>query len=192
MKPISLKKLSYTLAAVCLLACFSDAGFAQDKDWRPVTPTELAAKPVVEPDADAEAIFWEVRVDDSSAEELALKHYVRVKIFTERGRDQFSRHDVVFTKGTKVKGVEARVTKPDGTAVFLKPEDVMEREIVKALGPNGIFINVGRGSVVDEPALIAALKDRKILSAGLDVFANEPHVPAELLKTSLALATGPI
>jgi hypothetical protein len=104
MKPISLKKLSYTLAAVCLLACFSDAGFAQDKDWRPVTPTELAAKPVVEPDADAEAIFWEVRVDDSSAEELALKHYVRVKIFTERGRDQFSRHDVVFTKGTKVKG----------------------------------------------------------------------------------------
>jgi len=134
MKPISLKKLSYTLAAVCLLACFSDAGFAQDKDWRPVTPTELAAKPVVEPDADAEAIFWEVRVDDSSAEELALKHYVRVKIFTERGRDQFSRHDVVFTKGTKVKGVEARVTKPDGTAVFLKPEDVMEREIVKASG----------------------------------------------------------
>ena len=52
----------------------------------------------------------------------------------------------------------------------------------KALGPNGILINMARGSVVDEPALIEALKNRTIYSAGLDVFAKEPHVPKELIE----------
>lgn len=58
---------------------------------------------------------------------------------------------------------------------------IINAEILSALGPNGILINVARGSVVDESALIAALQNRTILAAGLDVFANEPHVPAELI-----------
>jgi len=58
---------------------------------------------------------------------------------------------------------------------------MINAEVLKALGPNGILINMARGSVVDEPALIEALKNRTIYSAGLDVFANEPHVPKELM-----------
>ena len=58
---------------------------------------------------------------------------------------------------------------------------IVNRQVLEALGPDGILINVGRGSVVDESALIAALRDKKILSAGLDVFEDEPRVPAELI-----------
>jgi lactate dehydrogenase-like 2-hydroxyacid dehydrogenase len=60
--------------------------------------------------------------------------------------------------------------------------NMINAEVLKALGPNGVLINMARGSVVDEPALIEALKSRTIYSAGLDVFAKEPHVPKELLE----------
>jgi lactate dehydrogenase-like 2-hydroxyacid dehydrogenase len=60
--------------------------------------------------------------------------------------------------------------------------NLIDAKVLEALGPNGILINVSRGSVVDEAALIAALKSGMILSAGLDVFANEPQVPRELLE----------
>ena len=57
---------------------------------------------------------------------------------------------------------------------------MVNADVMKALGPRGVIINVARGSVVDEVALIAALKSGAILAAGLDVFANEPTVPDEL------------
>ena len=58
---------------------------------------------------------------------------------------------------------------------------LIDANVLKALGPRGVFINIGRGSAVDEPALIAALKDGTIQAAGLDVFAKEPTVPEELM-----------
>lgn len=54
-------------------------------------------------------------------------------------------------------------------------------EILTALGPDGVFINVGRGSVIDENVLIHALENHIIAGAGLDVFENEPAVSAQLL-----------
>jgi len=57
---------------------------------------------------------------------------------------------------------------------------IINAEVLEALGPRGVLINVARGSVVDEPALVQALKSGTILAAGLDVFANEPNVPDEL------------
>ncbi len=59
--------------------------------------------------------------------------------------------------------------------------NMIDAKVLDALGPEGILINIARGSVVDEQALVAALKERKIMAAGLDVFANEPDVPEELL-----------
>ena len=69
------------------------------------------------------------------------------------------------------------VITPGGAAT----KNIVNAEVLKALGPEGILINVARGSVVDEDALIKALKEKTILSAGLDVFANEPQVPQELI-----------
>jgi lactate dehydrogenase-like 2-hydroxyacid dehydrogenase len=60
--------------------------------------------------------------------------------------------------------------------------NMINAEVLKALGPRGILINMARGSVVDEPALIEALKNRTIYSAGLDDFAKEPQVPKELME----------
>lgn len=66
---------------------------------------------------------------------------------------------------------------PGGAAT----KNLINAQVLQALGPEGVVINMARGSVIDEPALIEALKSRTIYSAGLDVFANEPHVPQELI-----------
>jgi lactate dehydrogenase-like 2-hydroxyacid dehydrogenase len=58
---------------------------------------------------------------------------------------------------------------------------LIDADVLKALGPNGVLINVARGTVVDEQALIHALKSGTILSAGLDVYEDEPRVPQELI-----------
>ncbi|WP_035714966.1 2-hydroxyacid dehydrogenase [Azorhizobium doebereinerae] len=62
---------------------------------------------------------------------------------------------------------------PGGAAT----RNLVNAEVLEALGPRGILINVARGTVVDEPALLKALQDRTILAAGLDVFVDEPRVP---------------
>ncbi|MBL8653511.1 MAG: 2-hydroxyacid dehydrogenase, partial [Alphaproteobacteria bacterium] len=59
--------------------------------------------------------------------------------------------------------------------------NMIDARVLKALGPKGYLVNISRGSVVDEPALIEALKSGAIAGAGLDVFADEPRVPEALL-----------
>src|SRR5690606_32312712 len=71
---------------------------------------------------------------------------------------------------------------PGGTAT----EKAVNAEVLAALGPEGVFVNVGRGSTVDEEALAAALDEGTILGAGLDVFADEPNVPGALLRAENA------
>ncbi|TWF76051.1 lactate dehydrogenase-like 2-hydroxyacid dehydrogenase [Pseudonocardia hierapolitana] len=58
---------------------------------------------------------------------------------------------------------------------------LVDAEVLEALGPDGVLVNIGRGTVVDEAALIGALKTRTIRAAGLDVYEDEPNVPRELI-----------
>lgn len=57
---------------------------------------------------------------------------------------------------------------------------LVSREILDALGPQGYLVNISRGTVVDEAALVAALQEKRIAGAGLDVFEDEPNVPEAL------------
>ncbi len=59
--------------------------------------------------------------------------------------------------------------------------NLVNAEVLAALGAKGTLVNIARGSIVDEPALVAALKSGTIKAAGLDVFANEPNVPPDLV-----------
>jgi lactate dehydrogenase-like 2-hydroxyacid dehydrogenase len=66
-------------------------------------------------------------------------------------------------------------------------KDLINAKVLEALGPRGVLINISRGSVVDEKALIQALKSKVILAAGLDVFVGEPNIDPELFTLSNAV-----
>ena len=162
----SARFLSLLLVGVCVSLCMfvrGDKSLASGDEWRPVTPQELAMKtPTVEPDADAEAIFWEVKIDDSSDEDLSMRHYVRVKIFTERGREKYSKFDIPFTKKMKIKDIAARVVKPDGSAVEIEKDDIFEREIIKG---SGVKVKVKSFAVPNlEPGVIIEYRYREVIS----------------------------
>lgn len=134
--------LFYPLIAlvVCLLALSIPApAAAAFEDWKPVDPAELALKsPMVEKDADAEGLFWEVKIDDNPDGNLIFTHYLRVKVFTDRGRESQSKVDLPFGKlyggEVKIEDIAARTIKPDGSIVELNKKDIFERTIVKTSG----------------------------------------------------------
>ncbi len=74
---------------------------------------------------------------------------------------------------------------PGGAAT----KNLINADVLKALGPQGFLVNVARGSVVDQVALIEALQKKMIAGAGLDVFLDEPNVPAELRKLDNVVLT---
>jgi hypothetical protein len=125
---------------VCLALFFlARSTKAAYDDWKQIDPGELALKaPTVERDADAEALFWEVRIDDNPEGDLIFSHYIRIKVFTERGRESQSKIDIPFgnlgSGEIKIRDIAARTIKPDGSIVELKKDDVFERTIVKVSG----------------------------------------------------------
>ncbi len=119
-------------ALICFLPLANPA-LAGD-DWKPVDPANLAnTVPVVEKDADAEAIFWDVHIDDAG-QDLVFSHYIRIKVFTERGKESQSRIDITFAGRNRIVDIAGRTIKPDGAIIELKKDAIFERTIVKVGG----------------------------------------------------------
>jgi Domain of Unknown Function with PDB structure (DUF3857)/Transglutaminase-like superfamily len=124
---------------LCLLASFPAPIQAAGDEWRPIDPAHLSLKnSTVEKDADAEGLFWEVRIDDNPEGDLIFTHHLRVKVFTERGRESQSKVDLPYGNFSgseiKIKDIAARTIKPDGSIVELKKQDIFERTIVRLSG----------------------------------------------------------
>lgn len=123
---------SFILWTFCLSAMLFVVVPAQVMQWKPVDPAHLAMKaPVVEKDADAEALLWEIYVNDSSDTTTDFTHFLRIKVFTDRGKESQSKIDIPYFNGVSITDIAGRTIKPDGTIVELKKDAVFDREIIK-------------------------------------------------------------
>lgn len=130
------------LAFICLSLSLSPFSFTQtlrpiDVAWLPISDTERNMKaPMVEKDAGVEAIFWRVHVRDEllGSRELqrVLYHYVRLKIFDEKGKEKASTIDLPLGDKDAIVTLHGRTVKADGTEIELKNDSVFERDIVRA------------------------------------------------------------
>ena len=114
--------------------------------------------------------------------EIGRKIAARVAAFeTEIGYFSRSRHDVPYQYFPTLEALA------DWCSVLMiavraggDTNHKVNADILRRLGGDGFVVNISRGSVIDEGALVAALSDRTIAGAGLDVFASEPHAPDAL------------
>ncbi|HEV7902969.1 MAG TPA: DUF3857 domain-containing protein [Pyrinomonadaceae bacterium] len=169
--------LSLLLLLLAFAAADTSTAYAYgDQGWKPIDPAHLALKtPAVERDADAEALFWEVRVaDEADGREprTVLSHYIRIKIFTERGRESQSKVELpfgtVFGREFKIKDIAGRTIKADGTIVELKKEDIFERTAQKMSGVKIKVKSFAMPSV--EPGAIIEYRWREVRGDSISLY----------------------
>lgn len=91
-----------------LIVLVSECESQNKVDWKPVDPSLLSLKaPTVEKDAGAEALFWEVYVEDKG-NHADLLHYIRVKIFNEHGQESQSRIELAYAGKNKIEDLAER------------------------------------------------------------------------------------
>ena len=117
------------------------------------------------------------RIGATIAEKLAVFHCTIVYHARNRRDDQPYRYFADLVEMASACDAIIVIT-PGGASTH----NIINSAVLDALGRQGTLINVARGSVVDEEALVAALVEGRLGAAGLDVFANEPHVPEALIK----------
>lgn len=121
-----------------LFAALLSVQALQGADWKPLAPQDLAlTSPKVEKTADAEAIFWEVRVYDMIRSmpyaEHHVEHYIRLKIFSDRGVNEHSTVHIPYSSARKqtLIDIRGRTIKPDGTVIEMKKDAVFDKSNVK-------------------------------------------------------------
>lgn len=125
--------------AICPLMLCLTGGAVRAAEWLPVTPSELALKqPKADPHADAEALFRDVRILNEQPSfgyaRDTRTEYIRLKIFTQRGKDEYGNVEIPYSGDTNISGVEGRTIRPDGTAIPLKSDAIFHKTILKKSG----------------------------------------------------------
>ena len=123
--------------------------------------------------------------------EIGRKIAVRAAAFeTELAYYSRSRHDVPYRY---LPGLEALVEWCDVLMIAVRAgadtHHVIDADMLRRLGKDGYLVNISRGSVIDQKALVAALTDKTIAGAGLDVYETEPHAPDALTALSNVVLT---
>lgn len=117
---------------ILLFVGFCPQGAAAS-DWKAVDPELLSRTvPSVDKDADAEGVFWEVWVednDDLGYAQSEVRNYLRLKVFTERGRDYAKQVAITYGDGVKIVDIEGRTIKPDGSVVELARDSIYEKTV---------------------------------------------------------------
>jgi hypothetical protein len=154
--------------------------------WKPIDPAHLAmSAPVVEKDADAEALFWEVQLNDSG-DDLIFSHYVRIKVFTERGKESQSKIDITYLGRNRIVDILGRTIKADGTIVDLKKDAIFDRTVAQLGGQKIKAKTFAMPSV--EPGVIIEYRWKEIrpLQLADNVRLHfQRDIPVQLVKYSL-------
>jgi transglutaminase-like putative cysteine protease len=145
-------------AAICASLLVVPAGNVAAADWPLIAPADLAlTKPRINPNADAEVLLWDVRLTDSDERDqlqTILEHHLRIKIFTERGREAHSKVDISYSKDARVRDIEGRTVSPAGVVTELRDRDIFDRTVVEANGftlkaKSFVLPAAGPGSIIE-------------------------------------------
>ncbi len=173
----------FALTSITLVCLTLGFGAAQAQAWKPIDPAHLALKaPVVEKDADAEALLWEVYVNDASIENFEYIHLIRIKIFSDRGKESQSKIDIPYFSGTGVKDISGRTIKPDGSIIELKKDAVFDREIIKFGGLKLKAKSFAMPGV--EPGAIIEYRWREVINGGANYLRLQfqREIPVQLVR----------
>ncbi len=127
----NLSKYPCLLTAFFLPVVLAAVALGADQRWKPVEPAQLAMKePVVEKDAPAEVLFWEMNIDDRGSKTI-FKNYVRIKIFTAHGADTQGKVQITYSPSEHVTDIAARTVKPDGSIMEVKTDGILEQKVLR-------------------------------------------------------------
>lgn len=131
---LALSSLARTLFGSCLFSAV--ACLAAAAEWPAIVPAELAATHgQIDPEAAVEVLESVTVIDQRASSGISTEVYMRLKVFTAVGVDQVSKVEIPFDRRTaRVKEIEARTIRPDGSVVAVKNQDIFEREVVKGGG----------------------------------------------------------
>jgi transglutaminase-like putative cysteine protease len=151
-------------ASLALLALARPDAARADKDWPPLPPEHKAlSEPKVERDADAEALLWEVKVEDRLESEGVLSirdHFLRVKVFTQKGAQEWSKREIDYpNRGVSVSDIAARTLRADGSIQVMDRKAISNETIVKT--SSGSLKRISFASPGVEPGCIVEYRYRE-------------------------------